>query len=79
MRITVHLHSTLGKFQPPQGPRALELEVNEGATVADVIVRLGIPPRYTPLAVSAERQLAPAAVLHDGQQIDLFPPLVGGS
>lgn len=79
MHITVRLHSTLRKFQPAQGQTALELEMSDGATVADVIVRLGIPPGFAPLAVRAERQIPPAAVLEDGQQIDLFPPLAGGS
>ncbi|MBI4519032.1 MAG: MoaD/ThiS family protein [Deltaproteobacteria bacterium] len=80
MCITVKLHATLKKHLPAQATGdAVVIEVAEGATVADVIRQLGIPPRHAGMTVSGDELLDPAAVLKDGQEINLFPPLAGGS
>jgi len=52
--------------------------VAEGATVADVVARLGIPPQHAKMIVSGDACLEAASVLHDGQEVNLFPPLAGG-
>lgn len=78
MRVTVRLHSTLRKFLPGGARSCVELELSDGATVAELITRLGIPPAYAAIAASTDQQIPTTAALHDRQQIDLFPPLVGG-
>ena len=79
MQITVKLHGTLRKFLPAGAGNAAALDLNDGATVADVITRLGIPPGHAKMIVSGDDQLELASVLHDGQEVNLFPPLAGGS
>ena len=80
MRITVTLHATLRKFLPAgSANNSAVIEVPEGATVADLIDRLGIPPGRTKMIVSGDDHLEPTTVLRDGQPVNLFPPLAGGS
>lgn len=78
MRVTVNLHSTLRKFLPAGASGATVLDLKDGASAADVITQLGIPPAYTNIVVCAGQQIDPTSVLRDGQYLDLFPPLSGG-
>lgn len=78
MRITVTLHSTLRKFLPAGAGNSTVVDLDEGATVADAISRLGIPPGHAKIIVSADGQLEPTSTLCDAQEIDVFPPLAGG-
>ncbi len=79
MHVTVRLHATLKKFLPPgSNGNAAALELPEGATVADAIDRLGIPPGHAKMMVSGDEYLELTTVLRDGQEINLFPPLAGG-
>ncbi len=78
MRVTVTLHGTLRKFAPPQAGTAVTLDLSEGATVTDIFTQLGIPPGHAKIIVSGNQQLEPASALHEGQEVNLFPPLVGG-
>jgi molybdopterin synthase sulfur carrier subunit len=80
MRVTVKLHATLKKYLPPgSSGDGIELEVTEGATVADVIERLGIPAKHAGMLVSEDEYLESTTVVRDGQEIDIFPPLAGGA
>lgn len=78
MRITVRLHATLKKFLPPGTNGSAALELPDGATVGDLISHLGIPPGHTKVMVSGDAYLETTTVLHDGQEVNLFPPLAGG-
>jgi hypothetical protein len=77
MRVTVKLHGILRKFLPA-GANDAVLELREGAGVTDAITALGIPPDHAKIIISGDDQLEPASVLHDGQELNLFPPLAGG-
>ncbi len=79
MRITAKLHGTLRKYVPKgtQG-NATVVEVPDGATVADVVDRLGIPRDHARMLVSGDEHLESTSVLHDGQELNIFPPLAGG-
>lgn len=80
MRVTVNLHASLMKFVPPGSTgRTAVLEMPDGATVADVISRLGIPAGHTKMIVSGDEHLELTTALRDGQEVNLFPPLAGGS
>jgi len=80
MRVTVKLHATLKKHLPPGSSEdGIELEVREGATVAEVIERLGIPAKHAGMLVSDDEYLERTTVVRDGQEIDVFPPLAGGA
>jgi molybdopterin synthase sulfur carrier subunit len=79
MRISVTLHGTLRRFLPAgSSGNAAGLDMPEGATVADVVARLGIPPDHTKMMVSGDEYLETTSILHDGQEVNLFPPLAGG-
>ncbi len=79
MRVTVKLHATLRKFLPAGGhDNAVVLDMPQATTVADVIDRLGIPPDHAKMIVSGDEYLEPTSALHDGQEVNLFPPLAGG-
>jgi molybdopterin synthase sulfur carrier subunit len=79
MRVTVRLHATLRRFLPAGASNnVVTVEVAAGATVADVVARLGIPPGHAKMIVSGDECLEPASVVRDGQELDLFPPLAGG-
>jgi hypothetical protein len=77
MRITVKLHGFLRRFVPA-GTNEVALDLPAGAAVADAVAALGIPPEHAQMIISGEDQLQPPSLLHDGQRLDLFPPLAGG-
>lgn len=79
MTVRVRLHAILRKFLPPDAvDNAVVLELPEGATVSDVITRLGIPPTHASMLVSGDDHLKAESVLRDGQEVNIFPPIAGG-
>jgi molybdopterin converting factor small subunit len=79
MRVTAKLHGTLRKYLPAgTAANAIVVDVRDGATVAEIIARLSIPVNHAKMFVSGEEHLEPSTVLHDGQEINVFPPLAGG-
>jgi molybdopterin converting factor small subunit len=79
MRITARLHGTLRKYLPKVSEgNVTVVEVPDDATVADVVERLSIPRDHARMFVSGDEQLDASSVLHDGQELNLFPPLAGG-
>lgn len=79
MRVEVRLFATFAAFLPPDSVAgAATVEIAEGATVAELAERLGIPaalPRITLVNgedAGLDRRLA------FGDVVALFPPLAGG-
>jgi molybdopterin converting factor small subunit len=80
MRVIVKLHGTLRRFLPAGSiGNATSVDVPDAATVATVIGRLGIPAEFTKMTVSGDEHLQASSVLRDGQELNLFPPLAGGT
>jgi molybdopterin converting factor small subunit len=80
MKVRVKLFATLRKYAPAAaGDATLTLELADGAAVRDAIAALGIPADRARMIVSDNEQLAPTSPLRDGQEINLFPPMAGGS
>jgi sulfur carrier protein ThiS len=79
MTIQVALFAALSKYLPAgaQNRRAV-LEVQEGATVRDVLNRLGVPPELPKILLVEGRRAPETTVLADGQTLTVFPPLAGG-
>lgn len=78
MRLTVHLFGDLRRFLP-RGQEALDLEIQDGATAALVLEQLGIHPGEVWL-VRANRQIvAEDSPLRDGDDLEIFEPVGGGS
>jgi molybdopterin synthase catalytic subunit/sulfur carrier protein ThiS len=56
------------------------MELDEGATVADLLTRLAPAADLRGIAVSVNAEYAPAAhVLRDGDEVGLLPPVSGGT
>jgi sulfur-carrier protein len=80
MQITARLHGTLRKYLPAGSKgNVITVDVPDAATVADVVDRLNIPRDHARLFVSGDEHLHSTAVLRDGQELNLFPPLAGGA
>jgi molybdopterin synthase sulfur carrier subunit len=79
VRVKIKLHATLRKFLPAGSDAdGAMLDVADGATVGEVIDRLGIPPKHAGMLVSGEEFLEVTSVLRDGQELSIFPPMAGG-
>ena len=57
------------------------IELPEGLTIEDLLVRLAVPRQFT--AVALNREIAPKAgyamaVLHDGDKVEIVRPMGGG-
>jgi len=80
VRVEVQLHATLTSFLPPGSHDGVATVVlPDGATVADVIARLAIPPDLSRVVLVNGHDVEDDAVLRPGDVIDVFPPLAGGS
>jgi molybdopterin converting factor small subunit len=83
VRVSVKLYALLRKHHPgPNRSIPLEVTLPDGATVgalaAQLGATLGVPVELVKSAF-VNNQAAPlAAELHDGDQVGLFPPVVGG-
>jgi sulfur carrier protein ThiS len=84
MRVALKLYASLADHLPPQARRdnRLELDVEPGVTVLDLIERMQLPKRschlvlvngvYVPPDARAARPLA------HGDELAIWPPIAGG-
>ena len=83
MKITLKLYATLGAFLPPGAARnAIQLDVADGATIADVLARQNVPREACHLilvnGVFSPPASAHARELVDGDTLAVWPPVAGG-
>jgi sulfur carrier protein ThiS len=84
MKITLKLFASLATHLPAEARsrHRMELEVEPGATVADVIRRQGIPPGQCAIVLVDGVWAAPpewsARVLAEGEVLAIWPPVAGG-
>ena len=84
MKVEVRLYANLRERLPdaPRGRATLELD--EGASLQDLLDRLGIPPAQAQMVLvnGVQAVRAPAAraarALAAGDEVAIFPPLAGG-
>jgi molybdopterin converting factor small subunit len=80
MRVTAKLFAQLRKHLPAGAdPSGIPVELPDGATVGDLIDRLGFPRDHAGIIVSGDQHLEVGSRLKDGQEVSLFPPLAGGT
>lgn len=78
MKVTVRLYATLRELAPG-GQAQLTVEIADGATVAEVIAQLGIPPDVVRKVFVGGVARDPDWVLDDGDELGMFPPIAGGA
>jgi molybdopterin converting factor small subunit len=79
VKVYVKLYALLRKHHPgPNRSIPLEVELPDGATVAALAPALHLPPELVRSVFINNEAREVKAVLHDGDQVGLFPPVVGG-
>jgi molybdopterin converting factor small subunit len=80
MRVHVKLFALLRDHHPgPNRSIPLEVELPEGARVADLVPALHLPAKLVRTAFVNNQMADLQAELRDGDQVNLFPPVVGGA
>ncbi len=79
MKVSVGLYATLQKFLPKNTEgRRCEIELDEGATVGDLIELLNVPPKLAALRLVNGIQSKLDRKLSDGDKVSIFPQIAGG-
>jgi sulfur carrier protein ThiS len=79
MQVQVKLYGTLGKQVVGYDHRkGLAVEVKEGATVADLIARIGIPFKRVGVVSLDGRLAGKETPLASGMMVKVFHPIFGG-
>jgi molybdopterin converting factor small subunit len=77
--VEVRLFATLAAYLPPGSKDGVaRLDMRDGACVADVVARLGIPAGLDRVFLVNGVEAASDRRLGPGDSIDMFPPLAGG-
>ncbi len=77
MQVTVRAFANLQDYAPGRRSR-FELELPEGATVADLLAELRVPSRVEVVLLVNGRRAEPGTAVSAGDEITLFPPMEGG-
>jgi molybdopterin converting factor small subunit len=79
MRLTVRVYATLCRYVPGiSAGTPIEIELPDGAVVADLIERLEIPAREVKIAFVNGRTRPMDWLLNAGDEAGIFPPIGGG-
>lgn len=84
MHITFKLFATLTDYLPPNARRSnvMDLEVEDGVTITQVIAPFGLPEKLVHLVLVNGTYIAPedraSKVLVDGDVLAIWPPIAGG-
>ncbi|MBI3243324.1 MAG: MoaD/ThiS family protein [Chloroflexi bacterium] len=80
MKVYVKLFALLRQHHPgPNRSEPLVVELPAGATAANLIPTLKLPEKLVRHAFINNQQKTLDTPLNDGDKINLFPPVVGGS
>ena len=84
MRITLKLYATLTDYLPADSRRdnQIQLEVEDGATIASIIARQNLPPRLVHLVLVNGVFISPSERAHyafnEEDVLAIWPPIAGG-
>ena len=79
MKVTVVCYGAMSDYLPQGHPNnRVELDVQEGASVADVVAALGAPDRLVHAVLVGDEPADKARVLRQGEEITLMPHFTGG-
>ena len=79
MKIEINLYASLAPYSPVgegRGPRILEVE--PGATIWEILKRLGVPLESVKIIFLNGVHAEGGEVLKEGDRIGVFPPVAGG-
>jgi sulfur-carrier protein len=77
MRVKVELQAYLEQYSP-NGNDLFDYELPEGASVGDLVSKLGIPPDLASVIIVSDTNADPSHELKEGDRVTLIPPLAGG-
>jgi molybdopterin converting factor small subunit len=79
MNVTVELQAYLAQYSPEDDKPVFELELPEGATVAELIRKLKLPDELASIIIVSDDATASTThPLKDGDYVTVIPPLAGG-
>ena len=79
MKVEVRLFATLARYLPRSATGdSATFDLPDGASVADIVSSLAVPPDLECLTVVNGRDAARDHRLADGDVLSIFPPLAGG-
>jgi molybdopterin converting factor small subunit len=79
VKVYVKLYALLRKYHPgPNRSIPMEISMVDGAVVSDLIPVLGLEPKFVRAAFVNNEAQGLDVRLNDGDQVALFPPVVGG-
>jgi sulfur carrier protein ThiS len=84
MRVTLKLYATLTDYLPPAArtDNRVDLDLDEGATIASAIAPFNLPPRLTHLVLVNGLFVPPgeraSRALREGDVLAIWPPIAGG-
>ena len=76
--IYLHLYSILREKLPPEAQGQATLQMETGATLADLLEELHISRRVV-ISVNGEHEINRSRELHDGDEVKVFSSISGGS
>ena len=80
MKVFVKLYAAFRKHHPgPNRSVPLEVELPEGAVASDLATVLNLPPGLLRSVFINNAAATPSTRLKEGDQVGLFPPVVGGA
>ena len=74
--VTVNLYAGLREFI--DGAPSIDLELDSGTTIGQVMQRLGVPVEKTRIIFLNNRAAQPATPIEPGDQLSIFPAIGGG-
>jgi molybdopterin converting factor small subunit len=77
MKVRVSLFANLRAYSP-NSEGSFDLDLTSGATVADLLEKLRIPPTVQTVILINGRRAEAASLLALSDEVTLFPPMEGG-
>ena len=79
VKVDVRLYAALRRYVPQLGlGEAIELDLDEGATIRHVFERLGLPESEVKRVFVNGRSRGYEHKLSEGDRVAIFPPVAGG-
>ncbi len=75
-RVQLNLYATLRSYVG--GAPSVEVDMEPGETVGEMLERLGVPPDQTRILFVNNRAATLAQALEDGDRVGVFPAIGGG-